>query len=122
VPDADLVDLVSRCKAFIFPGLEDFGIAPVEAQAAGRPVIAYRGGGALDTVIEGETGVFFGELTPASLESALRQFDAGAFDQKIIRANAERFAPAVFRRELAAFVEARYDEAVDRRTDKGRSQ
>ncbi|MBN1120416.1 MAG: glycosyltransferase [Anaerolineae bacterium] len=112
VADAELVDLVARCKAFIFPGLEDFGIAPVEAQAAGRPVIAFRGGGALDTVVEGKTGLFFDELTAESLIAALREFDAGAFDQKVIRANAERFDAAIFRRELAAFVDARYDEAV----------
>lgn len=110
VPDADLPDLMARCKAFIFPGLEDFGIAPVEAQAAGRPVIAFRGGGALDTVIEGQTGLFFDRPTVESLCDALRRFGAMTFSPSACRRHAERFDVAVFRRELAAFVEARYDE------------
>src|SRR5262249_13857962 len=67
VPDSDLPGLMARCKAFIFPGMEDFGITPVQAQAAGRPVIAYQGGGALDTVVPGVTGEFFNDLTVDSL-------------------------------------------------------
>lgn len=110
VPDAELLDLLARCRGFIFPGFEDFGIAPVEAQAAGRPVIAFRGGGALDTVIEGETGVFFDEQTVESLSAALQQFEAMSFSPAACRANAERFSRAVFERQLAAFIEARYDE------------
>lgn len=119
VPDAELPGLMARCRGFIFPGLEDFGIAPVEAQAAGRPVIAYRGGGALDTVIEGETGVFFDEQTVDSLCEAIQRFEQAPFDPARARANAARFARAVFDRELAAFVEARYDEAVSKRAHKG---
>ena len=114
VPDEDLPDLVARCRAFIFPGLEDFGITPVEAQAAGRPVIAYRGGGALDTVGEGVTGVFFDEQTVESLSDALRRFAEMSFSPAACRANAERFDRAVFDRELATFVEARYDERARR--------
>lgn len=112
VPGEDLPGLMARCKGFLFPGLEDFGIAPVEAQAAGRPVIAYRGGGALDTVIEGETGVFFDEQTVEALCGALQRFEGMAFSPARCRANAERFDRAVFDRQLAAFVEARYDERV----------
>ena len=59
------------CKAFLFPGLEDFGIAPVEAMSAGRPVIAFRAGGALDTVVPGKTGEFFDTQTPESLQQAV---------------------------------------------------
>jgi glycosyltransferase involved in cell wall biosynthesis len=110
VPDSDLPDLMARCKAFIFPGLEDFGIAPVEAQAAGRPVIAFRGGGALDTVIEGVTGLFFEEQTVESLCRALQRSLDMSFDPVRCRANALRFDRAVFEREVAAFVGARYDE------------
>jgi glycosyltransferase involved in cell wall biosynthesis len=109
VPEADLPDLMARCKAFIFPGLEDFGIAPVQAQAAGRPVIAFRGGGALDTVIEGETGLFFDKQTIESLSRTLECFDDMTFTPDHCRANAERFDVSVFDRELAAFVQKRYD-------------
>ncbi len=60
-------DLLARCRAFIAPGVEDFGIAPVEAMAVGRPVVAYAAGGALETVLDGRTGVFFDEATSGSL-------------------------------------------------------
>jgi glycosyltransferase involved in cell wall biosynthesis len=115
VPDGDLPDLLARCRAFIFPGLEDFGIAPVEAQAAGRPVIAYRGGGALDTIIEERTGLLFDEQTVESLCAALHRFEAMTFSPAEARCNAERFDQARFERELAAFVEARYAEHVGAR-------
>jgi glycosyltransferase involved in cell wall biosynthesis len=115
VPHADLPDLMARCKAFIFPGLEDFGIAPVEAQAAGRPVIAYRGGGSLDTVIDGETGLFFDEQSVESLCDALRRVADMTFNPARCRANAARFDTMVFKRELTAFVEAQYDEHRRRR-------
>ena len=71
----ELARLYAGAKAFIFPGLEDFGIAPVEAQAAGRPVIAFAGGGALDTVIPGKTGEYFTEQTVESLKAVLTGFD-----------------------------------------------
>ncbi len=80
VADDDLPDLMARCKAFLFPGLEDFGITPVQAEAAGRPVIAYGGGGALDTVIPGVTGELFGEMTVESLMAVMRDFDAAKYD------------------------------------------
>ncbi len=100
VPDADLPALLGRCRAFVFPGYEDFGIAPVEAQAAGRPVIAYRAGGALDTVLEGTTGGFFDEPTPESLVAAVQAFDADAVDPVACRQNAERFSARRFRTEI----------------------
>jgi glycosyltransferase involved in cell wall biosynthesis len=100
VSDAELPALLAHCRAFVFPGYEDFGIAPVEAQAAGRPVIAYRAGGALDTVVEGTTGAFFDEPTPESLIAAVEAFDAGAVDPRACRASAERFSPARFRSEM----------------------
>ena len=96
--------LYAGAKAFIFPGLEDFGIAPVEAQAAGRPVIAFRGGGALDTVIPGETGEHFTEQTVESLEAVLTGFDPAAYDSATCRANAERFSTERFERELREFM------------------
>lgn len=110
VPNSDLPDLMARCKAFIFPGLEDFGITPVQAQAAGRPVIAYAGGGALDTVIPGKTGALFDQMTVESLMAAMQAFDASAFDTIAIRAHAERFDAGVFRRQIIAYVDQAWDE------------
>jgi len=105
VPDEKLPDLMARCKAFLFPGLEDFGITPVQAQAAGRPVIAFAGGGALDTVIPGKTGELFQEMTVDSLASAMQSFDARAYDPTAIRAHAEKFDTQVFNRQMTEFVE-----------------
>jgi glycosyltransferase involved in cell wall biosynthesis len=100
-----LVDLFQHCRAFLFPGLEDFGIAPVEAQACGRPVIAYGGGGALDTVVEGETGAFFRQQSAAALAVAVATFDDAKASPAACRRNAERFATERFRRELLNLVE-----------------
>jgi glycosyltransferase involved in cell wall biosynthesis len=105
VPDEELGSLLARCRAFVFPGLEDFGITPVEAMAAGRPVIAYAGGGALDTVVEGVTGTFFHEQTPESLAAAVRRFDDTAFDPAAIQAHAERFDVRKFKVLLQDFIE-----------------
>jgi glycosyltransferase involved in cell wall biosynthesis len=104
VPWDELAGLYAGAKAFIFPGLEDFGIAPVEAQAAGSPVIAFAGGGALDTVIPGETGEFFTEQTVESLKAVLTGFDPAAYDPATCRVNAERFSAERFERELREFV------------------
>jgi glycosyltransferase involved in cell wall biosynthesis len=109
VPDDQLPDLMARCKAFIFPGLEDFGITPVQAQAAGRPVIAYGGGGALDTVIPGVTGEHFAEPTVESLMRVMADFDPARYDVRTIRAHAERFDRAVFDRAITAYVERAWD-------------
>ncbi len=105
VPDADLPALMARCRALLFPGLEDFGITPVQAQAAGRPVIAFRGGGALDTVVEGVTGEFFSQLTVESLKEVWRNFDAVAYNPEEIRRQALRFDSSVFRERLDAFIQ-----------------
>lgn len=107
VADADLPDLVARCKAFVFPGHEDFGIAPVEAQAAGRPVIAYGAGGALDTVIDGQTGVLFAEQTAEALVAGVQRLDEISFETGRIRDNAARFDVDVFKQKLGQFVEER---------------
>lgn len=109
VPDDELNDLMARCKAFIFPGLEDFGIAPVQAMAAGRPVIAYAGGGALDTVIPGETGDLFYTPSAESLAAVLERFDPSAYSVAALRAHAETFDRAVFEREMTSFVEQAHD-------------
>ncbi len=109
VPDEDLPDLFARCRAFIFPGLEDFGITPVQAQAAGRPVIAFRGGGALDTVIPGKTGLLFAEPTVESLAGVLQTFDDAQFDPAVLRAHAMQFDSAVFERAITGYVARAWD-------------
>lgn len=106
VDDARAVELMARCRAFIFPGLEDFGIAPVQAQAAGRPVIAFAGGGALDTVVDGVTGLFFREPALSSLAAAVRRLDDVGFDSAAIREFALRFDTQAFKRKMCDFVEA----------------
>ncbi len=107
VPEADLPALFAGARAFIFPGLEDFGITPVQAQAAGRPVIAYAGGGALDTVQDGVTGVLFREPTVASLQAALQRFQTLRFDPPVQCAAAQRFDTQVWVRDLSAFLNER---------------
>lgn len=108
LPQAEVVDLMANCRAFFFPGFEDFGIAPVEAQAAGRPVIALARGGALDTVIESQTGLFFQEQTVEALMAAIERFERLEFDPRAARANAERFSQARFRHELGAFIKEKW--------------
>ncbi|MGH2593495.1 MAG: glycosyltransferase [Anaerolineae bacterium] len=110
VPDVDLPNLMARCKAFVLPGYEDFGIAPVEAQAAGRPVIAFGAGGALDTVIDGTTGMLFAGQTAGALIDAVRRLDAIDLDPHAIRANAARFDKDAFKQKLSRFVDAKYQE------------
>ena len=92
-----LLELFARCHAYVLPGVEDFGIAPVEAMAAGKPVVAFRAGGALETVAEGRTGVFFDRAAPDALAEAIERLDATRFDPAGIRAHAEVFDTAVFR-------------------------
>ena len=91
-------------RAFVFAAEEDFGIAPVEAQACGTPVIAFGRGGATETVIPGVTGVYFDEQTPAALIAAVERFERMEFDPRAIRANAERFSPEHFRRHVTDHV------------------
>ncbi|HEX2908382.1 MAG TPA: glycosyltransferase [Phototrophicaceae bacterium] len=105
VPDAELPGLMARCKAFLFPGLEDFGITPVQAAAAGRPVIAFGGGGALDTVIPGKTGELFYEMTVDSLAAVMASFDANAYDPAVVRRHALQFDTQVFNQQMTAFID-----------------
>ena len=112
VPDEEVASLLGRCRAFIQPGEEDFGIAVVEAQAAGAPVIAYGAGGALETVVSaasangtGPTGVLFQPQTPDGLVRALEQFEAMEFDANNLMKHAHGFSPERFRADFAAAVE-----------------
>ncbi|NJN85069.1 MAG: glycosyltransferase family 4 protein [Leptolyngbyaceae cyanobacterium SL_7_1] len=109
-PDAVVVDYMQRCKAFVYAAAEDFGIAAVEAQAAGAPVIAYGRGGVTETVISGKTGVLFEEQTVESLMEAVQQFEAGVplVEPAHRRHQVERFAPDRFQRELSQFIEQKW--------------
>ena len=103
-PDDCLPDLYARAVAFILPGVEDFGIAPVEAQAAGRPVIALRAGGALETVLDGQTGDFFWPQTPEALVKTVRCFDPSGFSPEDLRAHARRFDRSFFERRMRKII------------------
>jgi len=111
-PNDVVVSHLQRAKAFLFAAEEDFGIAPVEAQACGTPVIAYGKGGALETVRgldgEGQTGVFFEAQTPEAIVAAVEHLDRRlvAIDPQACRANAERFSTQRFRRDIASFADA----------------
>ena len=103
--DADVLALYQRCRLLVFPGEEDFGIVPLEAQSCGRPVVAYARGGALETVRDDETGVFFHEQTPEALREAVARCAAGSWNVAAIREHAQRFDTAVFIDGLGACVE-----------------
>ncbi len=104
VSDAEMREYMAGCRALIFPGEEDFGLTPLEAMAAGRPVIAYAGGGAMETVIEGVTGEFFHAQTAGSLVEAVRDFDERRYDSSVLCRHAERFSRQVFEQRLGDFV------------------
>ncbi|MCI0475801.1 MAG: glycosyltransferase [Anaerolineales bacterium] len=104
VSDEQARDLLARCRAFLFPGEEDFGITPLEANASGKPVIAFAGGGARETIIAGVTGEFFREPTAQSLAQVIRVFDDARYDPLTMRRHAEKFSVAVFKEKLTALV------------------
>ncbi len=110
VPDDQLPDLLARCKAFMWPGEEDFGISPLQAMAAGRPVIAYGAGGALETIVPGVTGAFFTEQSVTAIIGAVEGFDPTVVDPVVIRAHAEQFDVSVFKRRLETFVAQKAEE------------
>jgi glycosyltransferase involved in cell wall biosynthesis len=103
-PDAIVNYYAARCRALMFPGEEDFGMAPLEANAAGRPVIAYRGGGACETVEDGVTGVFFNEDNSRSLAEAIEKFEGLRWNQFTLRSHAEKFDRTVFAFRVLQFL------------------
>jgi glycosyltransferase involved in cell wall biosynthesis len=109
VPEKELASYLGRCRALIFPGAEDFGLAPVEAMASGRPVIAYAQGGALETVVAGTTGLFFENQTVESLMEAIRCFEKMEIDPLKIREYAKRFDKALFKQDIRHYVEGKYN-------------
>jgi glycosyltransferase involved in cell wall biosynthesis len=104
VSDEQLKKLYSECRALIFPSDEDFGLVPVEVQASGRPVIAFRSGGALETVVEFETGVFFSEQNVDSVCDAILQFEKLTFDPYEIKENAKRFDIIQFNNQIQTYI------------------
>ena len=106
VDDATVDQLFAECQAVIHPAIDDFGIVPVESLATGRPVAAFAGGGATDSVRDGETGVLFADATPESLAAALTRLRGLRFDPAHLRAEARRFDRLAFERRFASFVEA----------------
>lgn len=104
VSDTEIVELLQSAEAFIFPGLDDFGIAPVAAMAAGTPVIAYMGGGAPD-YIKQSTGLFFDHQSVASLTKTLEAFPHHTFSSTTIRKEAEAFSPEKFRKSVNLFIQ-----------------
>jgi len=104
VPDAELSTLYAEARALLFPQEEDAGIVPLEAQACGTPVIAYGAGGALDSIRDGVTGLFFTEQTEASLTNAIRRFETMHFDSSTIREHARQFTASRFRERIAEIV------------------
>lgn len=108
VSDKDKAKYLSHAKAFIHPQEEDFGITAVESMASGRPVIAYRSGGALETVVEGETGVFFDDQNWQSLADAVLRFDEKQFNPEKIRQHAQKFSTEIFKKEITELVEKVY--------------
>ena len=103
-PDAIVNYYAARCQALLVPGEEDFGMAPLEANAAGRPVIAYRGGGAVETVEEGKTGLFFDQPDSRALCAAIEQFEGMAWSRFLLRRHAEKFDRNVFAFRVLQFL------------------
>jgi len=108
IDDKEKAEAYSKCIAFINPQEEDFGITVVEAMAAGRPVIAYKSGGAMETVIEGVTGRFFNNQTAEDLVEVLQSFNPGQFDSGKIRMHAEQFSTERFKKKIKDFIEEEY--------------
>jgi glycosyltransferase involved in cell wall biosynthesis len=102
--DADVERYVAHARALLFPGEEDFGMAPLEVAAAGRPTIAYRAGGAVETIVEGRTGMFFDEQTAENLGDAIERFERQDWDAQLLRRHAEGFSVDVFQDRFRAFL------------------
>lgn len=105
VPEAELRKYYANSQALIFPQEEDFGLTAVEAMSSGRPVVAFKNGGALEIVKEEETGIFFEEQTPESLIKALKKFSGLKFNPEFIRQRALSFDKEIFKQKIKGFVE-----------------
>lgn len=113
-PTSELIEYYARAKAFIFPGEEDFGITPVEAMASGTPVIAFGAGGALETVIENKTGLFFKKQDYKDLIEVVELFESKnlKFDKDFLRQNALKYSKKNFENKIFKFIEEKYSEYI----------
>ena len=114
--DEEVIHYFTHCRAFLFPGEEDFGITPLEAQVAGRPVIAYGAGGALASIVDGVTGTFFHEQTVEALARVLDSFDESIYNPLTIHNHALEFDTPRFQRRILQFIEAKLSERAENRT------
>jgi glycosyltransferase involved in cell wall biosynthesis len=104
--DEEIRNLYQTARALIFPGEEDFGIVPLEAQACGCPVIAYGAGGILETVVDGETGIFFPSPTSTSLAESIEKFESKAWDPSKARIQSEKFSRSKFKQEIENYLQS----------------
>jgi glycosyltransferase involved in cell wall biosynthesis len=102
--DAEVEHYAARCRALLFPGEEDFGMAPLELAAAGRPTIAYRAGGAVETIVDGITGIFFDRQEPSDLVRAIERFERQEWSTNLLRSHAESFGLDVFQSRFRQFL------------------
>jgi glycosyltransferase involved in cell wall biosynthesis len=105
--DSTVKRLLEGCRALVFPGVEDFGIAPIEAMASGKPVVAFRRGGALDLIVERKNGIFFDEQTPEALNEAIDDIEADRswIEPEAIRSDLKKFSPEQFKRRIEEIVD-----------------
>ena len=115
VADEKIAGIYANAKALIFPQIEDFGITPLESMASGRPVIAYKEGGALETLKEGITGIFFKEQTAEGIINAVREFekDYKDFSPERIREHAKKFSLESFKEKFRSYIEDTWEEFID---------
>lgn len=114
VSQEKILDLYQNAKAFLFPGEEDFGITPLESQACATPVIAFKKGGALETVVQDETGLFFDEQTEESLGSAVEKLESMNFKDEDLVAHADSFSNEVFCQKFSTSLEKSYQSYLER--------
>ncbi|MFA5834605.1 MAG: glycosyltransferase [Bacteroidota bacterium] len=112
--DDELAQLYARCTALIFPGVEDFGIVPLEAQASGKPVVAFGRGGALETIVDGKTGLFFNQQTKDSLQDALQRISLIKFNPSDIRRHALQFSRSNFRQKIKQSIDEKVRQHLNR--------
>ena len=106
----EVSEYIQKAKGFIQAGIEGFGIAPIEAQSCGTPVVAFAKGGVLETVVNNKTGIFFNEQTEDSLINAINQFEKTTFNPLVVRQNAFQFSLERFEKEMQSFVEIKWAE------------
>jgi glycosyltransferase involved in cell wall biosynthesis len=110
IPDKKVAEYFSKCRAFVFPQEEDFGIVAIEAMASGRPVIAYRGGDIQEHIEEGKTGLFFDNQTAQGIVEAVKKFNDSDYDSEYIREKAKKFDKSLFKAKIKEYIENSYAE------------